>query len=69
MATTITPASAFYALLEDIPPGEWVAISQRQVRVLAHGLDAQVVVDQASEKGEPHPLIMRVPKLEMPLFL
>ena len=51
-----------FALTKDIPPGDWVAISRRLQKVLAHGPDGQAVVDSAREQGEKVPLIIRVPK-------
>jgi hypothetical protein len=49
------------ALLEGIPAGAWVAISEEQNKVLAWGIDAQEVLHEAQGKGEHSPLITRVP--------
>jgi hypothetical protein len=54
-----------FALTKDIPPGDWVAISRRLRKVLAHGPDGQAVVDSAREQGEKVPLIIRVPERQM----
>jgi len=49
------------SLLKGIPSGAWVAISERQNKVLSYGADAQSVLDEAESTGETHPLIVRVP--------
>jgi hypothetical protein len=56
-------------LLKDIPTGAWVAISERQHIVVAYGPDAQKVLSDAHEKGEGHPLIVRVPEHAAAMFL
>jgi hypothetical protein len=56
-------------LLKGIPAGDWAAISERQNLVLSYGADAQVVLSEAENKGEAHPLIVRVPEQESSLFL
>ena len=65
MATTITDLSD---LLKGIPPGAWVAISERQHAVVAYGPDAQEVLRDAKERGEEHPLITRVPDQNSAMF-
>ena len=59
MATATLDMSA---LLEGIPAGAWVAISEEQNKVLAWGADAQAVLVEAQGKGEHSPLITRVPE-------
>jgi hypothetical protein len=66
MAMTVTDLPA---LLEGIPPGAWVAISEAQIKVLAHGADPDEVRHEAMGKGEPLPLIVRVPEHPMMMFL
>jgi Family of unknown function (DUF5678) len=56
-------------LLKGIPSGAWVAISELQNKVLSYGADAQVVLTEAENKGEAHPLIVRVPDQAASLFL
>jgi hypothetical protein len=56
-----TAALDLTALLGGIPAGAWVAISEEQNKVLAWGADAQQVLVEAQGKGEPSPLITRVP--------
>jgi hypothetical protein len=56
-------------LLKGIPSGAWVAISERLSKVLSYGPDAQVVLKEAENQGEAHPLIVRVPDQASSLFL
>jgi hypothetical protein len=56
------------ALLQDIPTGDWVAISERLHKVVAYGADAQTVLTQARIDGEPNPLIVRVPEQSAMFF-
>jgi len=56
-------------LLKGIPSGAWVAISELQNKVLSYGADAQAVLTEAENKGEAHPLIVRVPDQASSLFL
>jgi Family of unknown function (DUF5678) len=66
MANTTTDISS---LLKDIPPGAWVAISEKEEAVLAYGPDPQEVFRKALEHGEREPLITRVPeRAEMMFF-
>jgi hypothetical protein len=66
MAAALTDLAA---LLEGIPAGAWVAISETRNKVLAHGPDAQVVLRQAQEQGEDLPLIVRVPDQNAAMFV
>lgn len=65
MATAIVD---LFDLLEGIPAGAWVAISERQHSVLAYGVDAQTVLSEAQSKGEDQPLIVRVPEQASSMF-
>lgn len=56
-------------LLKGIPPGAWVAISERTNSVLAYAADVQTVVELARAKGEQNPLVVRVPDQASTLFL
>jgi hypothetical protein len=49
-------------LLKGVPAGAWVAISERLHKVVAHGIDAQTVLNQARESGEQDPLLVCVPE-------
>jgi hypothetical protein len=66
MATTVADLPE---LLKGIPPGAWVAISESQNKALAYGVDPQVVFDEAQQKGEAQPLMVRVPDQHMAMFL
>jgi hypothetical protein len=66
MATTVADLAG---LLEGIPAGGWVAISEAKRAVVAYGVDAQAVFGAAREKGEEHPLIVRVPEQATAMFL
>ena len=65
MATAVVDLAS---LVKDIPAGAWVAISERENKVLAFGIDAQAVYHEAKEKGETQPLITRVPEQSMTMF-
>jgi hypothetical protein len=65
MATAIAD---LLELTKGIPMGAWVAISERQHSVLAYGADAQAVLTEARNKGEAHPLIVRVPDQTTSMF-
>ena len=49
------------SLLRGIPNGVWVAISEKLRKLVAYGVDAQAVLNEAHSTGEPNPLILRVP--------
>jgi hypothetical protein len=66
MASSITDLPE---LLKGIPPGAWVAISERQNKAVAFGVDAQAVHDEAQLKGEDQPLMVRVPDQVLAMFL
>jgi hypothetical protein len=56
-------------LLKGVPEGAWVAISQRENKVLAYAAELQTVLEQALELGEREPLVVRVPEQASTLFL
>jgi hypothetical protein len=56
------------ALLQNVPEGAWVAISERENKVLAYAAELQAVLDQALELGEREPLVVRVPEQASALF-
>jgi hypothetical protein len=66
MATTIADLPE---LLKGVPAGAWVAISESQHKTLAYGVDAQAVRNEAIEKGEKLPLMVRVPDQKAAMFL
>jgi hypothetical protein len=65
MATVVADLAG---LLQDIPAGAWVAISERENKVVAYGVDAQAVLSEAQAKGEAQPLIVRVPEQASSMF-
>jgi len=60
--------SNFSEILKDVPPGAWVAVSERERKVIAYGSDMQSVLSEAQEKGERLPLIVKVPERPEILF-
>lgn len=66
MATSVAD---IYRLLTDIPAGAWVAVSEREHRVLAYGADSKAVLKEARDQGEELPLILRKPDQNISLFL
>jgi hypothetical protein len=66
MATTVADLPD---LLKGIPAGAWVAISESQNKVLAYGADLQAAHDEALQKGEQMPLMVRVPEQNLAMFL
>jgi hypothetical protein len=65
MATTVSDLSD---LLKGIPPGAWVAVSESQHKAIAYGVDAQAVFNEARQKGERLPLMVRVPEQNSAMF-
>jgi hypothetical protein len=65
MATAVADLAG---LLEGIPSGAWVAISERHNTVLAYGPDAQEVLREAREQNESSPLLVRVPDRQSSMF-
>ena len=57
------------AMLEGIPEGAWVAISEQAHKVVAYAADLQTVLQKAKEQGVDEPLIVRVPEQSRGLFL
>jgi hypothetical protein len=69
MATATVPVLDLSALLKGLPRGAWVAISNDRQRVVAFGAEVPDVVQEAKSKGEPNPIIVRVPKTAGALLL
>ena len=59
----------FAGLLQGLPPGAWVAISERSHRVIAYAAELRDVLENARQQGESDPLIVRVPEQAAILFL
>jgi Family of unknown function (DUF5678) len=49
-------------LLEDIPKGAWVALSNDEERVVAYAAELQDALDKAKDAGESNPVVTRVPQ-------
>lgn len=58
----------FSEIVKDVPPGAWAAISEREERVIVYGRDLQTVLKEARERGEPVPLMVKVPERPEILF-
>lgn len=41
--------------------GEWVALSRDEKAVLGHGATIDTAIEQAKRRGEPRPLLIKVP--------
>lgn len=63
------PAIDLAELLRGIPRGAWVAISMDHEKVIAFGSELRAVLEQAKAKGEPDPLVTRVPESTSALML
>jgi urocanate hydratase len=48
-------------LLEGLPPGTWVAISEDQERIVGTGATIEEALQEAKQKGEKKPSIIGVP--------
>jgi hypothetical protein len=48
-------------VLKDAPVGEWIALSQAQDRIVATAKTLAEVIKAAHQKGEEHPVVMKVP--------
>jgi hypothetical protein len=65
-----TPAPVnFGALLKDVPPGAWVAISPDKTKVLAYAADMRDAIAKAREKYSERPIVFRVPQKHAALVL
>ena len=49
------------AVLRDAPPGEWIALSEDQTRIVGRGKTPAEAIKAAQENGEPDPFILKVP--------
>lgn len=65
----VTASLDFSELLKGLPEGAWVAISERDNKVMAYSADLQTTLNQAKERGENDPSIVRVPERANMLFL
>ncbi len=56
-------------LLAGVPKGSWAAISRDETRVLAYSADLDEALDKAKEAGEDDPIAIRVPEVDVAVFL
>lgn len=49
-------------LLEDVPKGAWVALSNDEERVVAYAAELEEALEKARDAGEPAPVVTRVPQ-------
>ncbi len=52
----------FAKLLEGIPAGAWVALSESEDGVLAYAAELDDAIRKAREQGEENPVVLRVPQ-------
>ena len=64
-----TAAIDYSEIVKGIPSGAWVAISEQNQTVVAYGADLATVLNAARDRGEDHPLIVRIPEQTSVLFL
>lgn len=67
-STNVVPALDLAAILRDVPRGAWVAISQ-DGRLIVFDADIRKVFEEAKAKGEPDPIVTRVPESSTALML
>ena len=67
MATV--PSLDLAKVLEGVPRGAWVAISEEKEEVITYGADMRTVLEEARRLGEKDPLITRVPESNTTLLL
>ena len=58
-----------YDAIKNVPRGAWVALADEPLRILVYGPDAAKVTNEARDKGEDCPILVRVPEKEMTLIL
>lgn len=66
---TLIPSKDISRLLIGIPKGDWVVLSNNQERLLGHGPELEILIQQAKESGEPLPFVTRVPDIEGSILL
>jgi hypothetical protein len=49
------------SVLKDAPPGEWIALSMDEKRVMGHGTTISDAVKAAKEAGEEQPVLIKMP--------
>jgi hypothetical protein len=48
-------------MLRGLPLSDWIALSNDETRVVAHGPDLAAVIEEAKSMGESRPIITGVP--------
>lgn len=48
-------------VLKNAPPGDWIALSNDEKRIVATGRTLDETVKAAKESGEAHPIVLKVP--------
>lgn len=66
---TPVPAIDIDGLTAGVPRGSWVALSNEGTQRVAVGPSVEDVIRQSEAKGEPQPLVVRVPETADTLFL
>jgi hypothetical protein len=59
----------YMGMMKGLPEGAWVAISERDRKVVSYAADLQIAINMARDRGENDPLIVRVPEQSSVLFL
>ncbi len=54
-------ARDFTTILKDAPIGEWIALSNAEDRIVATARLLSDAIALANERGEPNPVVMKVP--------
>lgn len=62
-ADTVMPALDLQGLTENVPHGEWAAISSTRDRLVAHAGTVEEAIRKARDQGEDKPLIVHVPEM------
>jgi hypothetical protein len=52
-------------VLKDAPQGEWLALSFKRDRIVAHSPNLSEAHEAALKLGEPMPIMMKAPPLHM----
>ena len=56
-------------LLAGLPKGSWVALSHDEEKVVSYAAELADALEKAKEKGEPNPVVIRVPEKSLGALL
>jgi hypothetical protein len=56
------------SVLKDAPAGEWLALSFKRDRIVAHALNLTEAKEAAIAAGEPMPIMMKLPPPHMQII-